>query len=110
MVTGASGFIGSHLCRRLYDSGAEVHAISRAERPNDSSFHWWQGDLSETVRVRSLMAAIKPDLIFHLASHVVGARDSELVLPTFRSNLMSTVNLLAAAGEVGCRRIVLTLA
>lgn len=109
LVTGASGFIGSHLCPRLCSSGAEVHAISRTERANDEShLRWWQGDLADTDAVRSLLRVIKPDVIFHLASHVVGARDLDLVIPTFRSNLMSTVNLLTAAGEIGCYRIILT--
>jgi nucleoside-diphosphate-sugar epimerase len=38
----------------------------------------------------------------------MGARNLENVLPTFRSNLLSTVNILTVASEVGCRRIVLT--
>jgi nucleoside-diphosphate-sugar epimerase len=45
-------------------------------------------------------------VIFHLAGYAVGGRDLELVLPTFHSNLATTVNLLTAATEIGCRRIV----
>ena len=109
LVTGASGFIGSHLCRRLCSSGAVVHAISRRKHSaSENRQRWWQGDLAETTAVRDLVRVIKPDIIFHLASHVVGARDLDTVMPTFHSNLMSTVNLLTAAAEVGCRRIVLT--
>ena len=54
------------------------------------------------------MRTVEPDLIFHLASHVAGSRSLELVMPTFSGNLVTTVNLLAAATEIGCRRIVLT--
>jgi UDP-glucose 4-epimerase len=46
-------------------------------------------------------------IVFHLASYVVGARELEVVLPTFHANLASTVHLLTAAAEAGCRRIVL---
>ena len=109
LITGASGFIGSHLCRRLSEVGIELHAVSRMKRPaHEGKLQWWQGDLSDSTTARELVQTIKPHVIFHLASHVMGARSLENVLPTFRSTLFSTVNIMAAAGEVGCRRIVLT--
>ena len=109
LITGASGFIGSHLCRRLSESDVELHAISRVKRSEcDSKLQWWQGDLSDSVMTREFVRAIQPDVIFHLASHVKGARSVGNVMPTFRSNLLSTVNILTVASEVGCRRIVLT--
>jgi nucleoside-diphosphate-sugar epimerase len=58
--------------------------------------------------VRALFKAARPDYVFHLASHVAGSRAIELVLPTFSANLASTVNLLTAATELGCERILLT--
>ncbi len=109
LVTGASGFIGSHLCRRLYHGDIEVHAVSRRKPPDDQTpINWWQGDLAELETVQNLLTELKPDVIFHLASHVVGAREVNLVMPTFYSNLMSTVNLLTVAEQIGCRRIVLS--
>lgn len=109
LVTGAAGFIGSHLCRSLWKNGAEVHGISRKAHLNSEHYiRWWNGDLSDTEKVRELLTMIKPDVIFHLASHVLGARNIDFVLPTFSSNLLSTVNLLVIATEVGCRRIILT--
>src|SRR6266581_2625651 len=108
LITGAHGFIGSHLSRRLHRDGAEVHALSRTTQASDGpGLYWWQVDLAETEAVRELVRTIKPEIIFHLASHNVGARDLDLVLPTFRSNLMSTVNLFTAISEIGCRRVVL---
>ncbi len=108
LVTGGSGFIGSHLCARLRQSGAEVHAVSRIKRSDEANdLKWWQGDLSDTAIVHKLLRTIQPEIVFHLASEVKGARELEFVLPTFRSNLVSTVNLLTAATEVGCRRIIL---
>ena len=58
--------------------------------------------------MRGLFRDIRPDVIFHLASHVKGAPNLEHVLPTFRSNLQSTVNLLTLAAEKGCKRMVIT--
>ena len=67
-----------------------------------------QCDLADFGLVRNLFMRVKPDIVFHLASHVAGSRSLELVLPTFNSNLVSNVNLLTAATEVGCHRIVMT--
>jgi nucleoside-diphosphate-sugar epimerase len=109
LVTGGNGFIGSHLCHRLCESGGEVHVISRTQCSSETSgLRWWQGDLAEIATVRTLLKAIKPDVIFHLASHVTGGRGLGLVMPTFCSNLMSTVNLLTVASESGCQRIIVT--
>ena len=109
LVTGAAGFIGSHLCRSLVEKGAEVHAVSRSERQDpEKKMRWWQGDLADLAAVRRIYGAAKPDIIFHLASEVTGKRDLSVVLPTFHSNLVSTVNLMTLAAEAGCRRIVLT--
>ena len=109
LITGASGFIGSHLCQRLLDEGAEVHAIYRTQTPpQDSGARWWQADLSDEASVRALFRDVRPEVIFHLASHVKGAPNLEHLLPTFRSNLQSTVNLLTLAAEKGCRRMVIT--
>jgi len=108
LVTGASGFIGSHLCFRLSQQGAEVHAVYRSRHPaNPGDQQWWQADLANLAEVRKIVQKAQPQLIFHLASHVKGAPNLENVLPTFQSNLQSTVNLLTLAAETGCR-IVLT--
>jgi nucleoside-diphosphate-sugar epimerase len=50
---------------------------------------------------------VQPEFVFHLASYVEGARSLETVLPTFRDNLASTVHLLTAVAESGCRRLIL---
>ena len=109
LVTGASGFIGAHLCRRLVSAGAEVHALSRRSRSGDkSTLTWWEGDVADIGMVRTCFRKIQPETIYHLASHVMGAPNLEHVLPTFQANLQSSVNLLIAAAENGCRRLVMT--
>jgi nucleoside-diphosphate-sugar epimerase len=87
----------------------EVHGVSRTERAaTDSCARWWPCRLDDIEAVRILFKAARPEFVFHLASHVAGSRLIELVLPTFTANLTSTVNLLTAATELGCERILLT--
>ena len=108
LVTGASGFIGSHLCRKLNKLDAEVHGISRQDPKNfDDSIQWWQGDVSDSRFVDELIKKIRPQLIFHLASYVVGLRDLSAVRPTFLSNLLSSINILISATDIGCEKIIL---
>ena len=108
LVTGAGGFIGRHLCRRLAEAGIEVHGLSRRTRPADTAAASWRsGDLVQFETAHRALDDVRPDWIFHLASHVTGERDLAAVLPTFHGNLTSTVNILAAATELGCQRLVL---
>jgi UDP-glucose 4-epimerase len=108
LVTGGSGFIGEHLCHRLRVSGATVHAISRGlHRSEGEHLRWWQADLRDISAVRQVFRAVQPEIVFHLASYVVGARELDVVLPTFYDNLASTVHILTAAAEVRSQRTVL---
>jgi nucleoside-diphosphate-sugar epimerase len=108
LITGASGFLGSHLSRRLLTYGAEIHAVSRTCRESQlKGIRWWQADLTDAVTTRSLFQQIKPGAIFHLSGLATARSERELILPTFNSLLVSTVNVLMAAADIGCRRVVL---
>jgi len=83
--------------------------VYRTEHPTElDHLRWYKADLADLSSVRNVIRQARPEVIFHLASHVKGAPDLKHVLPTFHSNLQSTVNLLSMAAESGCRRIVLT--
>lgn len=108
LITGASGFIGLALMRRLLQAGAQVHGIYRRVRPVDvADGEWRQCDLTDPVATRHVVNSIRPEVVFHLAGHVVGGRELSVVAPTLQSNFLSTVNLLTVLGN-DCRRIVLT--
>ena len=108
LVTGAGGFLGRHLCRRLRAAGAEIHAVSRGIAARHGDAHrWWPAHLEEEPDARELMRAVEPDVVFHLGGLTHAAPDVGLVLPTFRSLLASTVHMLTAVAEQGCRRLIL---
>lgn len=107
LVTGAGGFIGAHLCRMLDQHGAAVHALNRRTKTAGSRAREWVVDAAELAPLRRVFEEVRPDYVFHLASHVSGSRELATILPTFRDNLATTVNLLGLATEFACRRIVL---
>lgn len=108
LVTGGHGFIGRPLSRQLAALGAEVVAVSRTRHADFDGVRSVALDLADRVAVDDLFAVFQPDIVLHLASHVVGARSPGVVLATFHSNLTSTVHLLMAAKTYGCERVVLT--
>ncbi|MCF6469362.1 NAD-dependent epimerase/dehydratase family protein [Nonomuraea sp. MG754425] len=105
LVTGATGFIGAHLVRRLDELGAEVHAVSRRGRPGRE--RWHQADLTDAAATADLVGRVRPEVVFHLASEVTGVREPAVVAPTLAANLGAAVNLLTAVTGTGVRSVVL---
>jgi nucleoside-diphosphate-sugar epimerase len=62
-------------------------------------------DFEQMARV---LREVRPDYVFHLASEVTGSRELRAVRSTLEGNLVSAVNLLELAVELGCERILLT--
>jgi NAD dependent epimerase/dehydratase len=113
VVTGAGGFIGSHLVERLVALGANVTAIVRYNSRNAAGFldgrndvEIRSGDITELDTVRSFLDGA--DTVFHLAA-LVGIPYS-YIHPTevVDVNTIGTLNVLVAAREAGLRRIVVT--
>lgn len=106
LVTGASGFLGTHLCRRLTDVGATVSGVSRSEPFNSYCQQWFRADMADIDSVQRVFKAVQPEVVFHLSGHGVGSPDLENVLPTFRNDLLTTVNVLTAATRQSVRRLI----
>jgi len=85
-----------------------VHATSRIPRVKlPDGPVWWKSDLSEIEDLQNILSKVEPEVIYHLAGSVGASPDRQLVLPTFHSLLLSTINLLSVGAELGCRRIIL---
>jgi UDP-glucose 4-epimerase len=108
LVTGARGFIGGTLCKRLLDAGAVVHGVSSHSDPRTApGVRWLRVDVADLLAVRAMLESIRPDVVFHLAGHVTGSQDLANVQATFHTNLASTVHLLTVAAETRPGRMVL---
>src|SRR5438552_1954669 len=104
-VTGASGFIGSHVASLLVKIGAHVRAFTRSTKERrDSSIDWVEGDL---LRRDSIDAAMKDcRYVFHVAGdYRFWARDSREI---FANNEQRTINPLEAAKSRWVAKIVCT--
>jgi len=107
MVTGATGFVGTNLCRALRSVGAEVTGVALA----DSLLHApdpdgiLAADLTDETSARSMVEAIQPEMVFHLAGMVDTRQSTDLVLPTLVHNLVGTVHLMTALVGTGCQRV-----
>lgn len=107
-VTGASGFIGSHLVERLVRAGADVHVLLRSGSSSRrleglrGRVREWEGDITDSAALRNAVAGARPDVVFHLAGDTGVRRVSEDWAGVDRSvqvNLIGTLALLRAALE-----------
>jgi nucleoside-diphosphate-sugar epimerase len=108
LVTGAKGFLGSHVIARLVQLGARTYGFARQIPAGDDGIQWFCGDLSDRATIQALVKDVRPEVVFHLAGETAAAPDRERVLPSFRNNLANTVVLLNELVEADCRRIVIT--
>jgi nucleoside-diphosphate-sugar epimerase len=108
-VTGASGFVGSHIVRELHRQGWKVHVLARPtsslQEIGDTPVTVHSGDVNDA---NSLKAAMPQgvDAVFHVAASTNlwaknNAQQSQV-------NVEGTRNLLAAAKSAGCRRFIHT--
>ena len=116
LVTGAGGFIGSHLTERLVKSGCAVKAFLHYNSRN--SWGWLEGsrykdsieiisgDIRDTDIVRHAMRDV--DIVFHLAA-LIGIPYSYYSPEAYvETNVKGTLNILQAARDLGVKRIVHT--
>ena len=110
LVTGGAGFVGSHLCERLLDQGAEVVCLDNlatgsrgnvAPFEQRSGFRFVRGDVTDPAAVRSLPGAF--DLVLHFACPASPVDYLRLPLETLEVGSAGTRNALERARRDGAR-------
>ena len=118
LVTGAGGFIGSHLTERLVELGAKVRAFTRYNSRNDVGFiklipieikkeiDVQFGDIRELETIHKIMKDI--DIVFNLAASVGIPYSYVNPQEVVDINIIGTLNVLTAAKEASVERFIQT--
>ncbi|MDT8302792.1 MAG: GDP-mannose 4,6-dehydratase [Sedimentisphaerales bacterium] len=118
LITGAGGFIGSHLTERLFELGAKIRAFVRYTSRSDEGFiKYFSEDLRKNMDIvygdiRELETIVKAidgvDIIFNLAA-LVGIPYSYIhPQEVIEANTIGTLNILMAARDAGIEKLVQT--
>jgi CDP-glucose 4,6-dehydratase len=101
LVTGSSGFVGSHLCKQLVDEGFQVTGIVRDTDRRSlvydvepiSLVHC---DITDSKTITRILSDYEPDIIFHLAAQAIVTKASRYPAEDFDSNCLGTWTLFQA--------------
>jgi CDP-glucose 4,6-dehydratase len=107
LVTGASGFLGGWLVRRLLDAGADVTCLVRDWVPDSmlardgllQRVHVARGDVCDQTLLERVLGEYEIDTVFHLAAQTIVTIANRNPVSTFQTNVQGTWCLLEA-----CRR------
>lgn len=111
LVTGATGFVGSHLTRKLLDLGYEVIAVSRREprgkwlREALEGAEWVRCDITNPDNVAEVFMKFKPDEVYHLAAQSNVKPSVEDPWETYKVNVMGTVHILEACRKLHVKKV-----
>ena len=102
LITGITGFVGSHLAELLLANGFEVHGIirwrSKTENIDDfkEKLILHDGDMTDFSSLIKIFSQVKPDYIFHLAAQSFVLSSWRSPSQTLHTNVIGTSNLLEA--------------
>jgi UDP-glucose 4-epimerase len=108
LITGAAGFIGSHLANRLAREGHTVRGVDDLSTGDPASLsediHFTRGDINDRPKLWTLLQEV--DCVYHLAARVL-VPESVLYPREYNNvNVGGTVTLMEAMRDVGVRRVV----
>jgi len=112
LVTGGAGFIGSHLAHALVERGDQVRVLdnfSTGSRENlagiEEDIELIEGDLLEPLHLEKALKNV--EFVFHEAAFISVPESIENPRICFQVNVQGTIDLLEAARQAGCKRVVL---
>lgn len=110
LVTGASGFIGGVVCRRLLEQGHEVLALVRRAGSEPPGTHALLADLGDDEALAAALGEARPERVIHLAAEIASQRDEQKIrevnVEGTRRLLDACVAFAGAEGPQGGPRIV----
>lgn len=117
LVTGGTGFIGSHTCVELINSGYEVviidnlsnssiDVIDKIEKITGVKPIFYEGDVRDKEMLDKIFSDYKIDSVIHFAGFKAVGESVAKPLMYYRNNLDSTITLLEVMNNYNCKKIV----
>lgn len=109
LITGGSGFVGSHLTDRLLADGHSVHVIDNyatGRRDNlkpHAKLEVTEGTIADAKLVNQIFDAFKPEIVVHAAA---AYKDPNAWEEDVQSNIVGSINVVRASQKVGVKRII----
>jgi GDP-4-dehydro-6-deoxy-D-mannose reductase len=106
LITGLSGFVGTHLAEFLLQKDFDVYGIIRwrSNRENirhiENKLTLFEGDVRDLSSVKQIIADIKPDRIYHLAAQSFVPTSWTAPQETITSNIVGQLNVLEAVRDL----------
>ncbi|WP_312097721.1 NAD-dependent epimerase/dehydratase family protein [Niallia sp.] len=111
LVTGAYGFIGSHLIKQLMKENVSIAVIVREQsspwRVQEYLPHLkiYEANIQNRTEICRIIHEYQPDYIFHLAAYGTNPNNRSDLL-ALDTNIVGTMNILFAAKDTNCRKII----
>lgn len=100
LVTGASGFIGRHLCKVLSEKEAKVVGFVRSQEVNVHLSEQYVVNILDQITLRKIVHSVQPELVIHLAASKNRGVDADAYREAYETNLIGSLNLINACQDV----------
>lgn len=119
LVTGGTGYIGSHTCVELLQSGhavsvaivddlcnSQASVVDKIETITGRRPDFYEADVADKAALRTIFDEVRPDAVIHFAGLKAVGESCRIPLKYYRNNLDSTLTLLETMEQFGCKKIV----
>lgn len=116
LVTGGTGYIGSHTCVELLDAGYEIvvidnlsnskiEVVDKIKEITGKNFKFYEGDCCDKNILTKIFEENEISAVIHFAGFKAVGESVKLPLKYYRNNLDSTITLLEVMNEYGVKKI-----
>lgn len=117
LVTGGTGYIGSHTAVELLNSGYEIviidnfsnsksDVLDKIKLITNKDFKFYEGDVCNKDLLRKIFSENKIDAVIHFAGYKAVGESVKKPIMYYRNNIDSTLSLIEVMNEFNCKKIV----